>query len=718
MILAQGWWDMAFMAFSSLFFFAFQLCGVLIARRLLRLESGGAGLLLGSVLGSVMLQWLPIPFSFLMGFTPQSNLCALGAAVLLCVLCLALVRKKEPVPLGLSAFARRKFLWVVLGLWVFFCLLVLRSFRVEDARVFSSQATYGDMSMHLSFITSIARQGDFPPDYSLLPGDLLSYPFLSDSISSSLYVFYRVEPPLGCSCSLAIRWSYLLPMVFAGAQVLFGFYLFAARLLNSAKKAALAWTLFFFNGGFGFVYFLSGAKTFDDLFLGFYQTPTNLTEKGLRWVNVVVDMMLPQRATLFGWAVLFPVLYLLYRGAFEGKSRYFLWAGVLGGLLPMIHTHSFMALALISGVWLLFDLLKRLSREELAAKIGKVLVLLGLPLMSLLCALLRRRNDQGFLLWAACGAAGVFLALLAWCVFLVVRRGGGKALLSTWGVLLLTVCVLALPQLCYWTFRQAGTGGFIRGRFGWVISSGEDGYLWFYLKNIGLAALLALGGLLAAKNRDFGKYAPALAIWFLAELVVFQPNDYDNNKLLYAAWALLCCAGADFLARLLERLRSRGLRAAVLAAALPVCVCSAALTMGREWVAKYELFGEGALALCEYVEEYVPPDAVILTDTRHNNEIASLTGRDIVCGSSSYLYFHGLAYGKNEEAVRCMYRDPEGSAEWFREFGVDYILISDFEVSSYAPDKALFGRLFPVVFDDGCRTLYRYVEPSEKEDAP
>ena len=57
-------------------------------------------------------------------------------------------------------------------------------------------------------------------------------------------------------------------------------------------------------------------------------------------------------------------------------------------------------------------------------------------------------------------------------------RGRGRRLLSTWGLLLLVTCALALPQLFLWTFRQAN--GFVRGHFAWV--TGEDSYLWFYLR--------------------------------------------------------------------------------------------------------------------------------------------------------------------------------------------------------------------------------------------
>lgn len=682
---------------AAALFLLFQCCGLCVSRALLRSESGGAGLLLGSVCGSVMFQWFPVPFSFFLGLSQASHLCGTALALLCAGVCLVRSRGRPWFSGAFSAFARRKFLWVIGAMCLLFGFLVWKSFLFENGRIYSSQATYGDMSMHLSFITSLARQGHFPPDYSLLPGIRLSYPFLSDSVSSSLYLF-------GASLKL----SYFLPMALAGAQVFFGFYLFAARLLKSKGQAAFAWLLFFLNGGFGFLYFLGGGKeNFTRIFTGFYQTPTNYVEGNIRWVNVVADMMLPQRATLFGWSVLFPALYLLVRAVFEGERRYYLYAGVLAGLMPMIHTHSFLAFALVCGVWLAAALLRAVSRERQGVFVCRVLILLGLPGMCLLQSVLGRLNDQNFLLWVVCGLAAGYLALLGFLIWKCARRLGWKALLETWGVLLLAACVLALPQLFFWTFRQVGGGDFLRGHFGWVICQKEENYLWFYLKNIGLAAVLALGGLLFGKAEKFGRYAPALAIWLLAELVEFQPNDYDNNKLLYAAFAFLCCAAAEFAGTLLGKLKNRGVRTALGTAGVFLCAFSAVLTLGREAVAKYELFGDGAIALCGYVEENLPADAVILTDQRHNNEIAALSGRNIVCGSPAYLFYHGLPYAKNEHAAREMYERPAESKDWFREMEVDYVLVSDFELSSYQVDTKAIEKLFPKIYDDGVRKLYR-----------
>lgn len=689
---------------AALFCF-FQVFGLCLSAVLLPRESPGARMLLGSVLGSVSLQWFPALAAFAFGFTLTAHGAAAAFAAAIAAAC-ALWAKKRGLPLSpfagfkdaARAFLRHKFLFAAAALWGFFCFLVLHSFRWESARVFSSQATYGDMAMHLSFITSLARQGTFPPNYSLLPGTRLSYPFLSDSISSSLYL-------LGAP----LRLAYCLPMFAAGAQVVFGGWLFFHRMMEGRSRAAVALTLFFFNGGLGLLWFLGGPwENFTRIFTAFYETPTNYYQENIRWVNVVVDMMLPQRATLFGWAVLFPVLCLLYRGIFQKDRACFPVVGLLAGALPMIHTHSFLALALVCGSWLTAELLELHQRGPLAVKAGKVLILLGLGMMTGLKAWLSQ-TDAPWLLAFAVSLFGLWAVFVLVLVVLAVRKGNGPQLGKTWGILLLLTCLLALPQLFTWTFRQVSGGGMVRGHFGWV--TGPDNYLWFYLKNLGPTAILGLLGLLLAKKEAFARYCPLMAIWFLAEFVEFQPNDYDNNKLLYVGFLFLCCAAADGLFRIFRLLLGESSRhtARAWAAGAAVFLFSlpAILTMGREAIASYELFGEGALRLCQYIEAELPPDAIVLTDQRHNNEVASLTGRNIVCGSSSYLFYHGLGYYHNEEAARLMYEQPLEYQNLFPQFGVDYVLISDFEENSFQVDQASLESMFEKVYDDGVRRLYK-----------
>lgn len=686
---------------ACLYFCLFISVGLILAGAFFcKKENAAVTLCLGCVFGIVLLQWLPLLCAFFMGFTLAAHVLAGVFALLLAVAgVFALLRqntgKRRKFFTGLKRLKSHPGLLFVFGIWVVFCLLVLHGFRWDTA-VYSSQATYGDMSMHLGFITSIATQGEFPPDYSILPGNRLSYPFLSDSISSSLYL-------LGAP----LKAAYVLPMCAAGAAVFGGFYAFARRWLKSGVKTLAAFILFFLNGGFGFAYFLHEGGL-SRMMGEFYQTPTNLHFENIRWVNVLVDMLLPQRATLFGWAVLFAVCYLLYRAVFEEEKRYFPIAGLLCAALPMIHTHSFLFAAVLCVCWMMVWLQKRLWRP----KTGKVLFLIKLALFSGVAAMctakpivysLRLENSEMVLAVGAAGAAAAVLALLT-LTGLWIRRGGFQELLQTWGALLFIVCLFALPQLFFWTFSSTGAQGFIQGNFNWV--NRDEGYLWFYFKNLGVAFLLLIPSLLFMKKRNFVRFTPALLGWFLAEFIQFQPNQYDNNKLMYPAFVFICILSADFLVELLKKICSKPLRTVAATALFTLSATSAILTVSREFVSKYELYGHSALGVAQFAET-LEPGATFLTNTRHNNEIAALSGRNIVCGSGSYLYFHGLHYQGNESAVRSMYESPRESLDLYEKYHVDYILISGHERSDYAVDHAAIEELFECIYSEDGTEIYR-----------
>lgn len=200
--------------------------------------------------------------------------------------------------------------------------------------------------MHLSFITSISVQKTFPPNYSLLPGTPLGYPFLCDSVSSTFYT-------LGASLRIAA----MLPALYAFLVVVLGVYCFFDEWFKNTRVSVLATYLFFIGGGLGFAYLFNnkqllageGISRWQEMLEGFYKTPTNLPAEGLRWVNSIADMLIPQRATLFGWALLFPALQLLHRAVMQREYKCIVPLGIIAGCMPLVHTHSFLAIGIISA---------------------------------------------------------------------------------------------------------------------------------------------------------------------------------------------------------------------------------------------------------------------------------------------------------------------------------------------------------------------------------
>ena len=787
------------MMIAVLFTILFAISGMLLSEVVFRKHKFANRIWLGLAIGLLTLTLLPSLFALLFGFTITAQI--LSAAVALlgaagCATILFIRRKKGKV--GSYRIGRD---WTVLLLAIpilVLCLALLNSHilhRAEDGSVWVGQVTYGDLAMHLGFITSIAEQTTFPPQYSIFPGHALNYPFLCETSGASLY-------QLGAS----IRQAYIISAFYAFVLVVFGVYMFFEQWLKRRSRAVFATILFFFGSGFGFFYFFDLSKTggllssliqmrgqtvSQALLDGFYQTPTNMPSLGLRWVNPIVDMLIPQRATLFGWAFLFPCLYLLHGFAFERKRENVVPLAVIAGVLPLIHTHSFLALGVISAVYCVIDLIGvRFEKKR----------------------------------------------LIAWVLYAGLT------------------CLIAAPQLILFTFRQASESSLVRFHLNWANEA--DSYLWFYIKNLGLIFLLAPFAFLILPKRDKKIYAGAILLFVIAELIEFQPNNYDNNKLLFVWYAFTCgmvskllfvlghraahairrksssvdrarthriciaaitglillyhfyklafdaengmsmrpgtaltlffsagillalCIGAICHARSdrakyvcmippltlsvwmlvslfviwLDEYRSSAIPMKKLTVIWTVVLClltlilfvwgrisnlaaeskrkecfigaSAALTIGsyllifvmtvssvmtivRECKSSYQVYTKNEAELSEQIKAVTEPDDVILANSYHWNLVTPLTGRSIVTGTGTFLYYHGIDTNEREADVALMYEDPANHSDLFERYHVKHILISNAERGNYDINYEFFNANATIVCSNDSGLLYR-----------
>ena len=411
-----------------------------------------------------------------------------------------------------------------------------------------------------------------------------------------------------------------------------------------------------------------------------------MTEENIRFVNVMVDMLIPQRATLFGWAILFTALCTLYQGIHTRRKSYFVLTGIFAGALPMIHTHSLLVLALVSAMWLITDIANHLQIKRFYNLVKFSFFFLPFA-MTFLQFILAGVKTQSWLWGVPLGVFLIFLLPVLRCFKKEQRHMIGK-IISPWLIFLGITLLLALPQLFYWTFQQAKGEQFVRPHFNWANSG--DNYLLFYLKNLGLTAVFYLPAVLMRDKNILQWASPIILIMSVSECVLFQPNPYDNNKLIFVAYLFLCGMTANFFVKLLAACKKRGYKILLSTAGLFLFTASAILTMGREIVSDYVLFGSNYVSLADFVTEHTPKNAVFLTGDRHNNEVAALTGRNIVCGAGTYLYYHGLNYEERKQEVKIMYENPSYAQEFFEKYQVSYILITKYEKDSYQIDMAYY----------------------------
>ncbi|MGI6238884.1 MAG: hypothetical protein ACOYI5_04570 [Christensenellales bacterium] len=619
----------------------FETFGVLTAWRLFARRGAVVRLWLGMSLGLVMMMWFPALFAFALGFTALAQWLGLALSVACAA---ASWRFTKPAPAQQTGEIPLKLLAaLVIPLLILSAYLQhTHTLREVGGALHVGQSTFGDLCLHLGIATGLPNAA-FPPDYTLIQGVELGYPFLADSMAASMLLF-----------GTGLRTAFLTTGVWMMLLVYAGFAIFAWELTHRKLAVVLAFLLLFLNGGLGFLYVFDGAAAdpsmLREVFTGYYRAPANMPDLNLRWVNVVCDLLIPQRTLLAGWMALLPALFLLNGAIRSNRRADFVMLGVWAGAMPMIHTHSFLALALLS----IGALCSRLMRTSADRRLDLLL---------------------NFLIYGAIAA------------------------------------LLSLPQLLRWTFPQTAGGGSLGVRLNWVNNLGDnrfiDGYFWFWIKNVGVTYLLLVPAALSADKHARALALGALCIYLVAEVVQFQPNPYDNNKLFYVAYIVMMPLVGAFAAKLWDRLKGLNCRVLFLAVFLLAGTLSGAMSLAREAVSDYQLFGADEVAAAAYIDAETDRDAVFLTGGQHNNPVAALAGRQIVCGTSSYLYFHGIDTAVARADARSMYESPGENRALFEQYGVEYVYLSSYEYAEFAVDTAFFEDYAEIVFGRGYVRIYK-----------
>ena len=228
---------------------------------------------------------------------------------------------------------------------------------------------YGDLPFHLSVITRFVYGQNFPPEDPTFAGARFTYPFLTDFISA---MFVRA--------GASLRDSMFIENWIVGVGLVGVLHRFGQQLLRNRTAAILTPVLVILNGGFGWAMLFSDVnKTEGGVFQILKHIPHSYTilpevEQGWRWGNSVISLLVPQRGFLLG-IPLAVIVFTQWWSAMnsanskeqsaKGKetrstekqqapltdtspfapgsllSRRMLAAGVVAGLLPLIHAHSF-----------------------------------------------------------------------------------------------------------------------------------------------------------------------------------------------------------------------------------------------------------------------------------------------------------------------------------------------------------------------------------------
>lgn len=335
--------------------------------------------------------------------------------------------------------------------------------------------------------------------------------------------------------------------------------------------------------------------------------------------------------------------------------------------------------------------------------------LYGLPLAMLLFTLLwsgvKRKGRRSFFLAglvAGClpfAHLSTFLSVAMITPFLAALFWSRQWLwfFGTW-------VVLSVPQLFLQQGGVRSGAATLRWQPGWIAP--PDNWVWFWLKNLGLflpfllAALIHKETLSPASKRFLFAFMP---IFVIANLVVFQPWDWDNTKVLLY-WML---ASSLLIAALFMRLW-RAKAGGVSVRIVLVCACLSMMisgllvnanhVLGRE--RQFLLTGD-ELRLASALRERTVQEARFAVGVQHNHPVPMLSGRQVMMSYTGWLWSQGIDPSDREQDLRSIFRLQYSAAELLRKHEIDFVVIGPYEMNQMNANLEGFRAEYPLFLQIG-----------------
>lgn len=606
----------------------------------------GERILVGMTLGLTVATFLSFVGSVIFGF---HGIVVLTAWLILAAVAVYLTKSRLPKWVTGSYPRKRKFTKTdIYGLAVFSGSLVIFTILMQRLIIWQSGGlstgyldAWGDLPLHISLIMSFTSDSKLLLENTILAGEPLTYPFLSDFFSAT-FVLFRI--PL----ESAVEW----PAILLNSITLTMLFYLSHRLVRNRRAALLVPVLFLLAGGLGFLWFLKdlyfAPKPIWEFLQQLPQRYTNMGDVKIHWVNPTLAHLIPQRSFLFGFPIGLCVI-LLWRNAFNKKRPQQAWVtGLLVGLLPLFHTHSFMTLLILAFCFTLLALVRKESRTY---------------------------------------------QLRYWLIF---------------GIL---AFLLAAPQLGYLLSSKLSLKA-IRFHAGWMSDSENLVWFWLKNLGLFIPLILialAFHKRLGLRRRTISFYLPFGMLFVIGNLVLFAPFAYDNNKILIY-WFLLSLPLVARLLVELHASKSWWLHAFAFRLLLISLIFSGSLNLIHEfqnggWP---ELTTE-EVQLAQEVRKKTNGRARFLTAPIHNN-LLMLAGRSVVLGYPGHVYSHGLDYLQVEKAIGEIYVGADSANEHLRSFAVDYIVVGPHERQKFGNTLDWLENRYPVFIQSENCIVYEVTE--------
>jgi len=268
--------------------------------------------------------------------------------------------------------------------------------------------------------------------------------------------------------------------------------------------------------------------------------------------------------------------------------------------------------------------------------------------------------------------------------------------------LFLAPIVLAIPFVVGPALAQQGRGS-VRLVAGWEMApfaEGAGAVLFFYLTNLGLPAVLALGGALLPRVPHRGFLVTwAVALFLVPNVVQLTAIAFDMNKYFQMMWIAVAILAGWAL---------RAWRWPAVAVVVAACAVSPALVSAWHIASTTVALSPEQERAARWIAASTPEQAVFVTDA-FINQPPDLAGRLRVSTFGPYVANLGYDPGPREADITRLRCDgPDAAVEVMARYGATYVISTGggLDCGDREPTDLSADPRFEVVYEDGL-TIWR-----------
>lgn len=490
---------------------------------------------------------------------------------------------------------------------------------------------YGDLVFHLGLINKFQETGKILIESPIYAGSKPNYPIFADFVTAQIAKLTSID------------WALFATTFLGGILVIYVARLFIKNFIRSEKVVFLALLLFFINGGFGFVYFFQDyVNSSQNFFTFLFNIPneyTDIKEKGYWWINNYLAYFLPQRGFLFAFPLTLTALLLLYRGVKKNKTHYFLLAGLISGVLPIVQAHSLFVLFLLSIFYFPMSVYRSKNYTSMVKNwliFALIAAVVAIPLFSTISsstnALSYVRFEPGFtseenIIWFWIKNLGLFAPILIASI------------------------------------------------------------IWIFKKNRDL----------------FHLYLPFLFLFFASNILIFQPWAFDNSKILIYFHFASCILVAYFLYQEFFTANYTKKIIGTILVFLMILAGSIDLFRTFTKVTNYQIFTKTDVEIAHSIKNLTPKGSLFITASNHNHPIPALSGRSTLLGFHGWVWSHGLTFGQRADDIEKIYTGGQEASNLISKYKISYVAIGPQELTEFDINQNYFSQFPQIYLDSDWR---------------